>query len=66
MTKYINTQLIEKYIKDNNLSITAFCIKCGIGISTFYKMMLNHNVMISSLYKVSKIIGVKFCEIFCG
>ncbi|MBQ7797942.1 MAG: hypothetical protein IJ371_02340 [Clostridia bacterium] len=64
MTKYINTQLIEKYIKDNNLSMTAFCKKCKIGLDTFYKIMLNKNVMTSSLYKISKCMNVEFSKIF--
>ena len=64
MTKYINTQVIEDYIKSNNLSMTAFCIKCGISLDTFYKIMLNQNVMVSSLYKVAKLIGIDFCKIF--
>lgn len=66
MTKYINTQLIENYIKENNLSITAFCRKCRIGLKTFYKIMLNNNVMTSSLYKIAKCINIKFSEIFCA
>ena len=66
MTKYINTQLIENYIKENNLSMTAFCKKSNIGLKTFYKIMLNKNVMSKSLYKVSKFLGIKFNELFCA
>lgn len=66
MTKYINTQLIENYIKENNLSMSRFCKKCDINLETFYKIMLNKNVMISSLYKVSQGMNIAFSEIFCA
>ena len=66
MKKYINTQLIENYIKQNKLSMSGFCKKCNIDLNTFYNIMLNKNVMISSLYKVSQGMNIAFCEIFCA
>ena len=64
MKKYINIQLIEKYIKDKKLSMSRFCKKCNIKIDTFYKIMLNKNVMINSLYKVANGMEIKFNEMF--
>ena len=66
MTRYVNIDIIQKYVADNNLSMSAFCKLCNISITTFYKIMLNQNVMTSSLYKVARAMGIRFCEIFCS
>lgn len=65
MNKIINTDLIKNYMKENRLTKTEFCKLCGLSKSSLNKVLNgNLNIYISTLFKVSKAINVKFSEIF--
>ncbi len=41
MKNIIKTELIENFVKENNLSKSKFCKMCKISQSTLYKIMTN-------------------------
>lgn len=65
MENSINTELIEKFMKDNNLSKTAFCKFCKIGITTFAKVMTGQrNMNLMCIFKIAYAMKVKPKELF--
>lgn len=60
----VNVALIEKYIKDNNLTLSAFCAKCGISLKTLKNVMENKNFALISLFKIAKAMKVNLSELF--
>ena len=61
----INTELIKKYIKDNQLTMSKFCKLSKISPSVFKKMMKNKtNFRIISLFKVAKLIKLELYQMF--
>lgn len=65
MKNDIKTELIEKYIKDNNLSMTAFCKKCKIGLSVYKKIMSGSlKIRINSIVKIVKVLNIEIKDIF--
>ena len=64
--KYIKTDLIKQYLKDNNLSKTAFCKKCKISPATFKKIIeQDMDVNIVSIFKIAFAMEIRVHEIFC-
>ena len=64
--EYIKTDLIKQYIKDNNLSKTAFCKKFKISPATFKKIIeQDMNVNIVSIFKIAFAMEIRAHEIFC-
>ena len=65
MENKINIELIEKYIKENNLSKTRFCQKCKIGLRTYEKMMNSSlEINLKVFVKVAKVMDIRLCEMF--
>ena len=59
MKKIIKVHIIEKFMKDNNLSKTKFCKMCRISLATYDKILQNKtNYRIVALFKVARIIKV--------
>ena len=55
----INIQKIKDYINANNLSINKFCKLCGIGYSTYKKLMNNKNTFSSTaIFKIAKVMNI--------
>lgn len=65
MNKIINTDLIKNYMKENKLTKSDFCKLCGLSNGSLNKVLNgNLNIFISTLFKISITINVKFSEIF--
>ena len=59
----INTNLIKKYIKDNNLTTKEFCKKCDITYSSYLKIMKSKIKRFKPIYNVSIVLNVKLKEL---
>lgn len=64
MRTKINTELIAKYIKDNGLTVKAFCKQCDISVNTFYRIMNGKNIKLVSLGRIVKAMGICSYQIF--
>ena len=61
----IKTSLIQKYIKENNLTKQQFCKKCNISTSVLNKILNEqYNIHISALFKIAKVINIQVFEFF--
>lgn len=49
MKNLINVKVFENYMKENNLNKTQFCKLCGIGLSTFNKLITNNYKHLSTM-----------------
>lgn len=59
MATKINTELIENYRKEHNLTIKEFCKKCGITQTSYYKLMRNElNIRITTYVKILNAMNV--------
>ncbi len=65
MKSILNIDLINDYIKKNNLTNAGFCKLCNISEETF-KLILNDNtdIDLTDLFRISRILGVRICEMF--
>lgn len=65
MKNTIKTELIENFIKDNNLSKSKFCKMCKISQSTLNKIMTNNeNFKIIALFKIARVLKIQVFEMF--
>lgn len=65
MKNKIKVELIENFIKDNNLSKTKFCEMCKISQSTLNKIMTNSkNFRIIALFKIARVLKIQVFEMF--
>lgn len=65
MKNTIKTELIENFIKENNLSKSKFCKKCKISQSTLNKIMTNsENFRIIALFKIARVLKIQVFEMF--
>ena len=64
--KILNVELITKYIKENNLSVSLFCKLCEISHTSFKRVMENKNVNLRIIVKIclaTKILPSKLINI---
>ena len=65
MKNTIKTELIENFIKENNLSKSKFCKMCKISQSTLNKIMTNsENLRIVALFKIARVLKIKVYQMF--
>ena len=65
MKNTIKTELIENFIKENNLSKSKFCKMCKISQSTLNKIMTNsENLRIVALFKIAKVLKIQVYQMF--
>lgn len=65
MKNTIKTELIENFIKDNNLSKSKFCEMCKISQSTLNKIITNNeNFRIIALFKIARVVKIQVFEMF--
>ena len=65
MKNTIKTELIENFVKDNNLSKSKFCEMCKISQSTLNKIMTsNENFRIIELFKIARVLKIQVFEMF--
>ena len=65
MKNTIKTELIENFIKDNNLSKSKFCKLCKISQSTLNKIMTNSkNFRIIALFKIARVLKIQVYQMF--
>ena len=65
MKNTIKTELIENFIKDNNLSKSKFCEMCKISRSTLNKIMTNsENFRIIALFKIARVLKIQIYQMF--
>lgn len=54
----IDTTLILKYLKDNNLTKKAFCEKCNISLYTFNNAIKNKYASDNVINNIARAMGV--------
>lgn len=65
MKNLVNTEMILKYLKENNLTKGKFCKACKISEMTFNRILNNESkVSLVSLFKISIQMKVTFQELF--
>ena len=64
MEKIVKTELIEQYLKENELSKTKFCKICKISPGTLTKIMNNQSVSLVAIYKITRTMGIYLHQIF--
>lgn len=65
MKNKIKSELIENFIKDNNLSKSKFCKMCKISQSTLDKIMTsNENFRIIALFKIARVLKIQVYQMF--
>ena len=65
MENTIKTELIEKFIKENNLSKSKFCEMCKISQSTLNRIMTNReNFRIIALFKIARVLNNEVYKMF--
>lgn len=65
MENTIKTELIEKFIKENNLSKSKFCEMCKISQSTLNRIMTNsENFRIIALFKIARVLNNEVYKMF--
>ena len=62
MNNQINTQIIFEYLKDNNLSKTAFCKQCNLSHITYEKIINGEDFGIVSLFKIARQLNRPICD----
>ena len=61
---FIDKNIIDKYLKENNLSKTKFCKLCKISPSTLNAMLCGDNFRLNALLKIINVLKIEFHEIF--
>ena len=65
MKNTIKTELIENFVKENNLSKSKFCEMCKISQSTLNKIMTNNeNFRIIALFKIARVLKIQVYQMF--
>ena len=65
MENTIKTELIEKFIKENNLSKSKFCEMCKISQSTLNRIMTkSNNFRIIALFKIARALNNEVYKMF--
>ena len=65
MKNTIKTELIENFIKENNLSKSKFCEMCKISQSTLNKIITNNeNFRIIALFKIARVLKIEVYQMF--
>ncbi|MCH5164393.1 MAG: helix-turn-helix transcriptional regulator [Clostridiales bacterium] len=64
MKNEFKTEIIESYLKENNLSKSKFCKLCGISTCTLNRVMNNKNCRISAFFKIAKAVKVQVYQLF--
>lgn len=59
----INTDLIKRYIRDNNLTIKEFCKKCDITYSSYLRIMKGVLKKFKPFYNIAIAINVSLNDL---
>lgn len=60
MRKIVNTKKIEKFRINHKLTKKAFCKKCEISVSRYYKILSgNINFYIDALFKIAIVMDIE-------
>ena len=66
MKNEIKTELIKRFMEENELSKSEFCAMCKINLETYRKIMSNDfDFSIRALFRIAKVLGVEVFEMFC-
>ena len=60
---FINTELIKKYMEENNLSTKQFCEKCEISYYSYLKIKKNTLTKFRPIYNIAVIMNVSLKEL---
>lgn len=65
MKKIFKTEIIDQYLKNNNLSQQEFCLKCEIPLSSLKKILV-HNLDFETIhiFKVARFLELHIKELF--
>ena len=62
--KIYKSEILEEYRKENNPSKQQFCKLCKISTNTYKKILNNENVIITSLFRIARVLNIHVCEMF--
>ena len=55
----IDIKRIKDFMREKDLSVNKFCMKCGIGYSTYHKIINNKNTYSSTaIFKIAKVMNI--------
>ncbi len=60
----INTELIKKYMKDNNLSKREFARKCNLNVWNLDAVLQGRNCRVVYFAKIAKAMNVQLKDLF--
>jgi len=61
----LNTDLIYKFLKDNNLTKSGFCKKYNFSLSSLNNILkCNANICFSKIFKLTKFLQIELKDIF--
>lgn len=64
MEKVIKTEIIDKFLKENNLSKTKFCNICKISHQSLENALRgSNNLSLLTLFKITRTMGVHLKDI---
>lgn len=65
MKNTIKVEIIEKFMKENKISKTAFCKMCKISLSTLNKIIdKDDSFRIIALFKIARVIKIQVYQMF--
>lgn len=60
-----NVKLIEDFMKENRITKTEFCKRCGLDLGTLDRVLLGHvNMRVQALIKLSEYMQVPIEKLF--
>ena len=63
--KNYKIELITNYMKENNLSKTAFCKQCKISYGVLNKILKDKsNIRLNVFFKIAKVLNIKVYELW--
>lgn len=61
----IRIELIEWYMKNNNLTKQEFCAECALSDSTFRKIMRgNYKYQTASIIRIAEKMKISVCDLY--
>ncbi|MBQ7797769.1 MAG: helix-turn-helix transcriptional regulator [Clostridia bacterium] len=65
MKKYYKTELINKFRKENKLTVEKFCKLCNIAVSSYYKIINQQLKCRSSIvFKIARLMHIRMSDLY--
>ena len=65
MKNRFKSEVIEKFLKENNMTKTELCRRSKVGLKTLNEMLCGaFNYRVISLFKLARVVGIEMCDFF--